>query len=167
LNTVPLDLSERPAQFADGANGLAAGNITLFAMKVIGGAADAKRIVVRGGSGQPAGLGQQGAAGKSLPTYGLGNETWVKPSPGFGDYRPPKPGDPTYPKKAVYHYAKGLQRDDEQGTRAWPGDGEDSKPGGKPGDGGSSGIVTSNFDLRNFADLAGGNLVPQHTRFCG
>nr|QNO49773.1 hypothetical protein DMFPCFDI_00016 [Methanosarcinales archaeon ANME-2c ERB4]QNO50125.1 hypothetical protein GDOAKEED_00029 [Methanosarcinales archaeon ANME-2c ERB4] len=124
IKTTPRSLTTHPPQFQSGDDGLKAGDIRLYIESFHSDPGYfGKRFILNGGDGQPGGPGRDGADEKDMRYVDIWRyqAVWVDYSPHCG-----KP---------------------DFGTKAWPGDGGDATPGGKPGDGGEGGHLRSTVDL--------------------
>jgi len=135
-----------------GANGLPAGDVALDVGEVqVDG--PGLRLDLTGGRGQPGGPGQHGSPGSTVDTR------WS--SVRFCDSglcKTHRPGSGYVITYYYYTFAGATVR--EAGTKAWPTDGTDARPSGKPGEGGAGGSLTSTVDLDSGFSLAGGETAP-------
>ncbi len=146
IDTTPRSLTERPAQFAPGAHGLKAGDITIHTERFVSEPFAATRLVLHGGHGQSGGLGRNGTDGVSRSTCGA----WLDC---------PWPANTTaamwdigiiaaqfWPSEAVW-----------QSPTDWkPGNGENATPGGKPGNAGRGGSAFGTLTLEAYTSTRGG-----------
>jgi len=151
ISTTPLSLTDPAEQFQDGAHGLKAGDIELHVESYHDNEWLGHRFIMRGGNGQPAGPGQNGAPGQDLPTVGDWNDC-------------PDGDKTTYAVRGIvleegedYIYYSII---DEKGNKnEWPGNGSNAKPGGKPGNSGNGGDFSSTLWLQgkvnNYYGIAG------------
>ncbi|MCP4106966.1 MAG: hypothetical protein GY749_15750 [Desulfobacteraceae bacterium] len=140
IRTTPKSIEIRPVQFEDGAHGLKAGNITLYIESFHSDSGYDTRFVLDGGEGQAAGLGKDGADGTSMPVVSGTDVVWY-------DYK----------KEKCFACISLDWENRSKGTKAWPGDGENAVPGGKPGNSGDGGVFSSNVEnLASYASQNGG-----------
>lgn len=135
-----------------GADGLPAGDVALEVSEVLTDG-PGLRLDLAGGRGQPGGPGQHGAPGSTVDTR------WS--SVRFCDSGLCKTHTPGSGHVITYYYytfAGATVR--EAGTKAWPTDGTDARPSGKPGEGGAGGSLTSTVDLDTEFSLVGGETAP-------
>ena len=131
-DTTPLSLIDRPSQGEDGAEGLKAGRIRLYVDSMdppdlVG----LRRFVLRGGDGQPAGLGRDGQDSASMQDE---VEDCIDKADNL-------PRVQELPDGAVYLYwMYGTTEVRVAGSKAWPGDGENAVAAGRPGSPGAGGI---------------------------
>ena len=135
IDTTPRSITIRPPQFQNGVDGLKAGSITLHVQSFNSASGYTPRFVQNGGTGQPAGLGQDGAAGTDMAVSGglwgcpwPNNATYIQHLYGFNPVRVEKWGD----------------------FNNWPGDGGNATHGGKPGSGGDGGETYSITDVEDY-----------------
>jgi len=142
INTTPRSIPTRAASATgfnpgqNGSHGLKAGNVTLHAEQVVT-PPGAVRFVLGGGNGQPAGLGQEGREGSSLPqvVYTDGCRTIYPPA-----------GTTAFWFKQTH--CTGCPRDERRGNwNAWPGDGGPGIPAGRPGNPGNGGDLLTSFSV--------------------
>lgn len=144
INTQPLSLSTNPGQFKDGANGLNGGNLKIFVKEFVS-IDKVKRFQINGGDGQQAGLGHQGIKGKSMSPISSRAVLDGKRLPDKCGYRAEKS---EIVLATVYNHQVFLNAPDcYDGKKAFPANGEDSKAGGHPGEGGTGGEFVSNLNL--------------------
>lgn len=135
----------------DGRPGRRAGSVTAYlrTIRVPPETATLPRFVMRGGSGQHAGLGENGPAGEDR-SYIYG-QTFICDGKSLGV---------TFDPPAVYwkwHYKwAAFDQQKTWGTPSLPTHGTDALPPGTPGDGGDGGAFTANRDLAPFVDNCGG-----------
>lgn len=175
IETTPHLLTTRPSGIGtNGAAGLNAGDITL----VIDSFYETEprlRFLLRGGAGQPAGLGRKGADGTSLTELGLiaYQHDWFYHIyyPNCGTQESPM----YYPQCIwgwfywVYDYGQlmtcprgcgycgGVVYDGISGTRDWPCDGGNAVRAGVPGTGGAGGHVATTFEIGSSVAFSGGS----------
>lgn len=150
LQTSPPDVG------AAGANGLDAGGVLLYAEQIIDTNVAATRLVLRGGNGQAAGPGHQGVDGAHMPTLEVDPDIpfpILKGATCSPEYFAQHAGSI---QSVVFHQERRRGGDLVMGSEKWPGDGEDSKPGGSPGEGGAGGVLRSNASLAGRYDVSGG-----------
>ena len=139
--TTPITKTEKIKQFANGANGENAGNIDLVVEKI---SQDLERVRfdLTGGSGQQAGPGQDGAPGTKADIV-YGSDYFYYEHEKCVTFRR---GGPIYDR-----YKQGsstrCEKDNKKGRRST--NGTDAKVGGKPGEPGKGGDLTSTVDLGN------------------
>lgn len=138
INTTPDSLTTRPAgtQGTNGKDGLEAGDILLFVESFHSGSTLDTRFILKGGNGQAAGEGRDGRDGTKMKTL------WGED-----------------PEHTVYIEVQDLDTREvleRYGVEGWPGDGEPAVRPGKPGEGGSGGLLVSNLEVGAFGDFAGG-----------
>jgi hypothetical protein len=146
LITTPLSLTGRPLPEGAGiagAHGLKAGDARVFTNAADIPASIQSPFVLRGGDGQPAGLGRDGADGDGMDAYD-------------GDLS--LPSSNAWPEGTVWIWrlASGLNRQTMFGADDWPEDGEDAVPPGKPGNGGDGGSFHFRGDTDFTPSLIGG-----------
>ncbi len=134
-----------------GEDGLPAGNITLNIGKLTTDNTNSRevRFDLTGGRGQPGGPGEHGVDGSSIST------TWSSfrfCDSGICDtYTAPSGSAIVY-----WYYTIAGATVSKGGTDAWPGDGTNAKPSGKPGEGGAGGTLASSIDVAGYYTNAGG-----------
>ncbi|TKC12716.1 hypothetical protein FA048_03605 [Pedobacter polaris] len=136
--------SPRAMQFKNGKQGLAAKTISLHCNKLINQLGEKAILIdVRGGNGQAAGFGENGADGKSLPVV---------------NSKCSLHGCKVSKDQLVWVGVRdAYNRNWRLGTKDWPGDGANGIPGGKPGEGGSGGSVICNgLTIASNVMLSGG-----------
>lgn len=150
IDTTPRSLTTRPAQFALGAHGLKAGDITIHAEHFTSTPEGLIRLVLNGGTGQSGGEGRQGLSGVDKTIYGssLGNP-WPNNTTAVRHSYVDNDGDvQTYyaPPDLGFFFSEGWQ----------PGNGGNSQPGGKPGNGGPGGSTYGTLCLVDYISNPGG-----------
>jgi len=151
INTSPLNWTmDKAADYnpsaktggANGAEGRHAGKQSIFINELQEtDHASIKRFICRGGRGQHAGLGKDGADGTSY--YTVGTKWELTDSGHYNSYTA------SYVSPCVYAHAKWWWGffplpEDKRGTEKWPTNGEDALEPGRPGSGGNGGAFTTN-----------------------
>lgn len=141
LDTTPRSLTIRPGQFQNGAHGHDAGNITLHAERfvIFPMTSCQSRFILDGGNGQPAGLGQNGTDGNSVPqvccNFGGGSCSITVRCDVVEE---------TFGGTLVF-----LATTDcgggSCGQQLWPTSGQDAQAGGRPGNAGNGGQLSTSF----------------------
>lgn len=150
INTAPRSLTNRPAQFQDGIHGIKAGDVTLHIEAFHSDSGQNLQFILRGGNGQPAGLGQDGAAGLDMEVFS--NSLIQDPFHATC----PWPDNTTYIscRFLLITLIVGREWGDPD---SWPGDGENAVAGGKPGNGGDGGNIRCNLTTpAPYTDFSGG-----------
>lgn len=144
INTTPRSLATLAAQFQHGQNGLNGGGISAQIQGFYSMPGPATRFVTDGGRGQPAGLGQPGAAGANAGPADCGGDTWCS---GVRSASPPNT------TLIIMH---GWDPD----PTTWgglPGNGGNAISTNRSGSGGNAGYLFSNIDLGAYAQSQGGS----------
>ena len=152
IDTTPRSLTTRPAQFANGVDGLKAGDVSVSVEEFVSEPPAQTRFVLNGGKGQPGGFGQNGTTPDPMPTCG----TW---------YGCPWPGNTTTAIYEWYDHDGDYQHDEWRfylwSTDGWkPADGGNATPGGRPGNGGAGGSIMASLALGDYASFVGGQAGP-------
>jgi hypothetical protein len=133
-----LDYLTVPQLYSDGARGLDGGNIQLLAQEVQINTTE-PFLKSNGGNGENAGAGQNGVNGVSLPDLGSGSVhqqilkkyCWCN----------------IVSDRAACRQTCENQLIGTHGISSCPTNGENARPGGKPGQGGNPGAISTNFNL--------------------
>ncbi|MDY6833776.1 MAG: PKD domain-containing protein [Chloroflexota bacterium] len=162
INTTPRSLTHRPAQFAPGKQGLKAGDVSLFIEDCISAPGyTGKRLIMRGGAGQDGGKGQRGAAGQDLPAFieeypdqkieylnVFSSEELVVPWANMVIHVVVHDKYGSFCNQILFEWGN---------SEDWPGNGQDGKKGGQPGNGGDGGILRTNVSLHGMFDISNGS----------
>lgn len=168
LDVTPLAAQPAAAISANGANGQAAGNITLNIVEFTSDNTRTTRFIAKGGRGGDPGPGASGLDGQSLPdTAGSCNGS----RGGTGE---PNGADGMSNGHVVFiDYQQTGQKKANPvhemycGTQASPTSGQNAIPAGKPGNPGPAGIIASTVDVSLYADVSGGIAGTQGTNYAG
>jgi len=130
----------------DGADGLDAGNISIYVEHIYFPEGDNKiRFIATGGDGQDAGLGRNGVNGVSR------NSRYPAVHNGILYFQV------FYYNKYRSHSWTGWHTHiDVWGIQAWSGNGENAIPAGIPGNAGNGNIVSCNIDIQDKCNINGG-----------
>ena len=145
ISTLPDSKTTRPAQFNQGTHGHMAGSVSLYIDKFYADSSANKRFILTGGNGQPAGLGRNGTKGRSNSSnvkkiYGT---AWAFCSRRTWSFT----GVTVTYAKLTTSCSVGGTGTTNAGDPKQPLSGSDAIVGGKPGNGGDSGQLTSSVDL--------------------
>jgi hypothetical protein len=155
LSTTPNRITTLPAQFANGLDGLPAGSITLHLQSLYA-EGTAKRLVVKGGDGQPAGLGKNGDPGADAPHY---------TSCGSFNVMAPYTNNAVFILFAWSNFGPFI--DPCGDPNRWPGNGLPGISPGRPGNGGKGGTVTATLQDASGVAMVGSYLVDSSGGVCG
>jgi hypothetical protein len=166
ISTVPRDYISSAGPKQEGGRGLEAGNITIFAQKIVSGGSG-PRFILNGGQGQQGGPGKKGAPGSSLVSVDKNTKLTDLPSQLITcwSFVNNLKGDPIVYFDFSYmrcvppiHFGPPISLDinGSWGTRAWPTDGLAGEAAGKPGVGGKGGLLTINSGDEVGSSVGGG-----------
>ncbi len=144
LSTVPDAITTRPAQFQHGISGHQAGDITLMVDNVFTDESPNKRLILKGGNGQPAGVGKNGAKGRSNTSNvkRIDGTKWVFCSQRYWTFS----GTIVTYATLTTSCSIGGTATTTAGNSKEPKSGTDATAGGKPGNGGSAGQLVSSLE---------------------
>ncbi len=170
VNTSPLGYAEKKAADCDpseknrtpgknGAPGRQAGSMGIYVarLRVPEGKSNVAppRFILKGGSGQDAGLGKNGEDGNSL--LSTTNHTWdCGGTCGISHFSMAFDVPAVYIDMVTLWGARTRVGGTTWGSNMWPSSGTDALAPGKPGEGGNGGSFTSNIDLSCYVDNSGG-----------
>ncbi|MBI3418017.1 MAG: hypothetical protein HY043_22235 [Verrucomicrobia bacterium] len=155
--TTPRSITTRPAQFQNGAAGLNGGNMNLMIANLWSAGGTKIRFIADGGVGQPAGIGQDGA----LDGVDMPDQVSSGCARGAQAFEVMQFPNTTYleinktdccPARLVSPVTHGYCGDPNN----WPGNGDDAKSAGKPGDGGTGGTMYLLEDVQPYIRNEGG-----------
>ena len=162
VNTTPLSVTVRAQEREEALRGQKGGDVYLYVQKVEA-PPDGKRIITKGGGGQPARMGEGGDAGRRVTAWDGKVHAFTADLDFSGDIRD-KVGDykPLLGErftKVPWDTTPGYLEDGKSGTDDWPTDGQPpkKKPGFR-GHGGDGGNVFTALDdqLKNRVELGAG-----------
>jgi|GEM_PF-933138 len=143
LITTPRGLTTMPAQFANGADGLKGGDVTLHIQSYYAAPGSTARLVLMGGDGQPAGLGQDGNLGNNSPLCSDTPSPWPDNTTSAHWYT-------RYDCKCGLGFCIERCKRDHYcyWDKPWqPGNGGDATTPGRPGNGGAGGTIASTLRI--------------------
>ena len=161
--TTPRFVSLEATKRAEGLKGQDAGSVHLYVQELEA-PGEIVRLVTSGGKGQAGKAGEAGTNGASLRAWDGHSETWngwrrdwgINGTYGLNWSTEVEGYKPVYVQVGLwssYNARTGtrgwIKGDNDQGSKAWPGDGADPKKlPGAPGHGGSGGSIVSPFGLQ-------------------